>query len=826
MNGGSHSTKLSGHKHRNVEEHSVLQIARRVAATVGADFFNAIAIHLSKALSADCVLIGEFVGGPMERVKTLGAAMDGKPTSFEFELAGSAAATVAQGKLCMCRSDAASRFPDDELLPIVGAQSLIAEPLNDQNQQPAGLIMVLYRRPMVSFRVVKHVMEIFSARAAAELNRKRREDQLCESEQRHRAFIARSADAMWRIEFERPIATDQPEEEQFAQIYRYGYLAECNDALAHLYGFECADQMLGSRVEDVAPASDPSMRDATLLAIRSGFTYTTVETNVVDRSGIRHNIIRSQWGIVEDGKLERIWGTSRDITQLKRSEQALDASEQRMVDLLETVQLVVIIVEPDGRVAFCNNYMYRKSGWKQADVVGKDWVRTLVPTDEHSKLRDLFAACSAKTESPTHFECTFLGAYGQHWQFEWDRTSLRDPEGHIVAWANVGRDVTDYRALQAQFIQAQKLATIGRLAGGLAHDFNNLLTVIMGYSGVLLRDRPESDPAYLGLTQIRKAAGKGADLTHRLLAFGRRQVLRPEVLNLNVLIADAEHMMRHLVGDDVRVATKLDASLWRVGLDAASFHQILMNLAANARDAMPDGGVITVATANVPVNPATAPGSTLPPGDYVRISVSDTGTGLSEAARRHLFEPFFTTKEKGTGLGLSTVYGIVQQSGGQIFVDSETHSGTTFRIYFPRAEGPDAADQKTPVPAVAEHGSETILVAEDRDDVRQLVSHTLRTLGYTVLEANGPTTALELAQDRGHVIHLLLTDLAMPDMNGFELAEHVNAYCEGIKVVFMSGFADTPQITAEVSQPGRAYLQKPFTPDDLGAAVRKVLDEN
>jgi len=677
----------------------------------------------------------------------------------------------------------------------------------------------------MSFRVVKHVLEIFSARAAAELNRKHREDQLSESEQRYRAFIARNADAMWRVEFDHPIPLDRPEEEQFALIYRYGYLAECNDALARLCGMERAEQLLGSRLEEIAPASEPSMREATLLAIRSGFVCTTVETNPVGPNGVRRHILRSQWGIVEDGRLERIWGTSRDITQLKRSEQALDASEQRMADLLETVQLVVIICDPQGTAAFCNNYLYNKTGWKHSDLIGKDWMQAMVPIEEHHKLREIFEAGNMKPDLPTHFECTIVGAQGQRWQFEWDRTTLRDQEGNIAAWANVGRDVTDYRALQAQFAQTQKLATIGRLAGGLAHDFNNLLTVIMGYSASLLHELPESDPAYLGLTQIRKAAGKGAELTHRLLAFGRRQVLRPEVLNLNVLIADAEHMIRHLVGDDIRVATQLDPELWRVRLDSGSLHQVLMNLAANARDAMPQGGGITVATSNLLVNDSTAPGSALSAGEYVRVTFSDTGTGMSEAALCHLFEPFFTTKEKGTGLGLSTVYGIVQQSGGQIFVDSEPQVGTSFRMYFPRAEGAEPQPQSTPGPVLAPYGNETILLVEDRDDVRQLIAQTLRGFGYTVLEADGSTTALERAQDRSNAIHLLLTDLAMPDMNGFELAEHVTVYRQGIRVLYMSGFADTPQIAAKVSQPGCSYLQKPFTPDELATAVRKVLDE-
>jgi PAS domain S-box-containing protein len=791
---------------------------------MGADFFRAMATHLAKALSADCVLIGEFVGGPMEGVRSLGATLDGQPTSLEFELAGSAVAALATGKPCRCRSDATSRFPNDQLLPRVKAQALIAVPLYGPQKQVAGLIMVLYRRPVTSFHVANQLLEIFSDRAACELNRKKREDQLQESEQRYRAFIARSADAMWRIEFERPIDTNQPAEEQYAQIFQYGYLAECNDAMARLHGMEKAEQLVGCRIAEIAPESDPSMREAALLGIRAKYQYTTIETSPINRFGVRKHLLRSQWGIVEDGKLERIWGVSRDITQLRHSEQALDASEQRMADLLETVQLLVVIVDPEGVVVSCNKYLYGKTGWQPADVIGKDWLSLMVPTDEHEKLRATFER-GAAMEGPLHYESTLLDPSGRRRQFEWDRTTLRDHEGHIAAWANIGRDVTDYRLLQSEFLQSQKLATIGRLAGGLAHDFNNLLTVVLGYSVALLTGRKESDPAYHPLTQIRKAAAKGAELTHRLLAFGRRQILRPVVRNLNTIVADAEHMIRHLIGDDIRFALELDPSLWRVRIDAGCFHQVLMNLAANSRDAMPHGGKLTIATANVSVEPCTPPSACPPPGDYVQITVTDTGAGLTDDAHAHLFEPFFTTKENGHGLGLPTVYGIVKQSGGYIFVDSAPGEGASFRIYFPRADGAEVKAEEDPPPADPQRGAETILLVEDRDDVRRFVSQTLRDLGYTVLEAAGPAAALEIVQDRSHMLHLLLTDVTMPDMDGFELADHVAAYREGVKVIFMSGFADAPHLASKIAAPGRAYLQKPFTPSVLGASVRKVLDD-
>jgi PAS domain S-box-containing protein len=811
-----------------VQERNVLQIARKVAATIGADFFCAIAKHLAKALSADCVLIGEFAGGKMEGVRTLGAYLDGRPADFEYELAGSASALVASGRPCMSRSGAQSRFPSDPLLTEVGAQALIGSPLEDPQGRVLGFIMALYREPVASFRFARQMLDIFSTRAAAELRRKHEEDVLRESEQRYRAFIAGNADAMWRVEFEQPISLDLPEEEQLDRIYEHGYVAECNDALARLLGFEKAGQIIGRRIVEVAPPSDANNREANLLTIRSGYACTSIEINTVDRLGVRHHVLRSQWGIIEDRKLERIWGISRDLTRLRQSEQALTASEQRMSDLLEAVQLVVVIVDPRGCIVFCNHCFYEKTGWKPEEVVSRDWLEALVSPTEAAKLRGAFANRVARPESPEHFECTLLGAGGRRWQFEWDQTALRDTNGDVAAWANIGRDVSEYQVLEAQFRQAQKLATIGRLAGGLAHDFNNLLTVVMGYSAALLRDRDVSDPSYLGLTQIRKAAVKGAELTHRLLAFGRRQVLRPEILSLNTVISDAEHLVRQLIGDKISLNLELQPSLWLTRLDAGCFQQVLMNLGANSRDATPRGGRLTISARNATVPQTGDPPAGLLPGEYVHVSVSDTGSGMTEEVRGHLFEPFFTTKEngKGSGLGLSTVYGIVQQSGGSIFVDTAPGKGTTFHLYFPRVQGAARKIREEAPVTVARNGTENILLVEDREDVRRLTSQILRNLGYTVLEADGPTRALELAQDRSVPIHLLLTDVVMPDMDGIELAGHILSYQKAAKVLYMSGYADAPQnISAKLSEPGSAYLQKPFTPDNLAVTIRRVLDE-
>jgi two-component system, cell cycle sensor histidine kinase and response regulator CckA len=803
----------------------VLQVARRVSATIGTDFFQMIAKHLAKALVADCVVIGEFVSGPMEGVRTFGAYMDGQSTKFEYDLAGSASASILLGKPCQGRQQAQTRFPEDKLLAMVGAEAFIGEPLVDMGGQPIGLIMALYRRPVTSFDVARRILQVFSARAAGELNRKREEDALRESDQRYRAFVARNLDAMWRIEFERPIDTTHTPQNQLAEMYQYGYVAECNDAFALMVGRDTAEQVIGSRLCDVAPQSDRRLLAANLRSIEHGYDFTTIETSRLDRSGTRQYLLRSQWGIVEDGMLERVWGTTRNITEIKQCRQKFDASERRMVKLLETLKLVVIIENPEGKVAYCNPYFYRKTGWGRADIMGQQWLDRIVPSDQRVKLLGIVEKSKTKPDASVHFECSLLGAVGREWVFEWDRAALSDAEGRIISWANVGRDVTERKALEGSFRQAQKLATIGTLAGGIAHDFNNLLTVILGYSHRLLEQKGRSEAEYTGLEEIQKAAYRGAELTHRLLAFGRRQSLNPEVLGLHGMIADSEEMLRGLIGEHIRLTTNLDPLTGSVLMDASSFHQVLMNLVVNARDSMPRGGSLTVSTANETFEqPDEISG--MEPGQYVVVTVSDTGTGMTAEAREHLFEPFFTTKDrgKGTGLGLATAYGIVQQSGGAILVDTEPNKGTTFRIYLPLVTEPAQLEQGSGATDALPRGSETILLVEDREDVRELAIRTLHELGYTVLEADGSDRAIQLAQDLSRPIHLLLTDVVMPGMKGFELAAFIQRYQSEVRVLFISGYKDRSRAGEKPPNPDYVYLHKPFTPQALAVAVRRVLD--
>ena len=399
-------------------------------------------------------------------------------------------------------------------------------------------------------------------------------------------------------------------------------------------------------------------------------------------------------------------------------------------------------------------------------------------------------------------------------------------DGQLVRVWGTQRDVTEQRHLEEQFRQSQKMEAVGQLAGGIAHDFNNLLTAILGNTQLLLRELPPGDSMHGDVEEIRKASERAASLTRQLLAYSRRQMLQPEVLDLNVVMAEMDKMLRRLIGEHIDLVAVFAPDLGRVRADPNQIEQVIVNLAVNARDAMPDGGKLTIATANVDLDETFAQahlGSV--PGSYAMLAVTDTGVGMDATVRAHLFEPFFTTKEvgRGTGLGLATVYGIVKQSGGYISVYSEPGHGSSFKIYLPRiatpAEPPAGAPKGGPAP-----GSETVLVVEDEPAVLTLSRRALESQGYVVLAASDADAALRVVERHGGMIHLLLTDVVMPGLSGRELADRLSAQRPGIRVLYMSGYPGDAVVQHGTLPLGSAFLQKPFSPDGLARKVRDVLD--
>jgi two-component system, cell cycle sensor histidine kinase and response regulator CckA len=440
------------------------------------------------------------------------------------------------------------------------------------------------------------------------------------------------------------------------------------------------------------------------------------------------------------------------------------------------------------------------------------------------KLRDEFRALIARHGFVRNFECQVYRKDGSSfWISESARAIYKD--GVLVGYEGMSEDITERKTLEQQLLQVQKMEAVGRLAGGVAHDFNNLITVIKGYCQLLL-DSPEDSKVRSRLAQIEKASDSASGLTQQLLAFSRRQVVQTTVLDLNALLVNFDAMLRRLIGEDIEMVTLPAPDLGLIRGDPAQIEQVLMNLAVNARDAMPKGGRLTLETANAEMDGTYAQNHAgAVPGRYVMLVVSDSGTGMDEKTQTKIFEPFFTTKEvgRGTGLGLSTVYGIVKQGGGYINVYSELGRGTTFKIYLPRVEeaAPEVLRPDAPVGRQTE--VKTILLVEDNDQVREFARDVLESSGYQVLTAGTPGAALAIGEHRPDPIDLLITDVIMPEMNGRDLAQAITVQMPKIKILYMSGYTNDV-IDTEVLNEGVCFLKKPFTADLLREKVLEALE--
>lgn len=515
----------------------------------------------------------------------------------------------------------------------------------------------------------------------------------------------------------------------------------------------------------------------------------------------------------------------------RRAEERLRASEQKYRAVVENTADVAYSADAEGMLTFLGPQAVRY-GVAPEEAVSRNLLEFVVPEDRERVARDTARSMATGEGCPTEFRVH--GPDGRtHW-FEDQGVILRNASGEVTGVSGALRDITErkeaekiLRETEEQLRQSQKLEAIGRLAGGVAHDFNNMLGAIIGYGDVILTGLAKGDPLRKDIEHIKSAADRAAALTRQLLAFSRKQALQPKVMDLNAHITGLEKMLRRLIGEDVELAATLADDLGPVRADPGQIDQIVMNLAVNARDAMPEGGKLTIETANVELDEDYAKGHVgVAPGPHVMLAVSDTGCGMDAETRSQIFEPFFTTKEtgKGTGLGLSTVYGIVKQSGGSIWVYSEPGEGTTFKIYVPRVEeAVEAVGRQEPTEAQV-GGSETILVVEDEEVLRRLVCRILRLAGYTVLEAANGGEALMLCEQHDGAIHLLVTDVVMPKIGGRKLAERVAPLRPKMKLAYMSGYTDDAVVRNGQLPPGVPFIQKPFTASNLTRTVREVLD--
>ena len=600
----------------------------------------------------------------------------------------------------------------------------------------------------------------------------------------------------------------------------------CNPALSQILGYSSAE-LCRLSFADFAHRED---QDKDLPLFRSVIAGARDQYQIEKRFVCKDG--RIVWGRLtvsavrssEHAPLHAV-GMLEDITRRKEAEQELQRREERFRRLIENASDLITVINCEGIAQFQSPSSERVLGFKPEEIAGRSVFEIIHPEDTPR----VVAALQNTLSNPTvpiieefrlrHRDGTWrtIQSIGQNMPAE--------TGGPFLIVVN-SRDVTGQKSLQEQLRQSQKMEAIGQLAGGIAHDFNNLLTVIAGHSELLLMESPPDNPATASLTEIRGAAARAAALTRQLLAFSRQQVLSPRVVNLNMVVTDAGKMLQRLIGEDVVLQTNLSPDLNPVRVDPGQMDQVIINLLVNARDAMPRGGKISIETSNVLLDEAYAKSRPdVRPGRYVRLAVSDAGTGIAPEILPHIFEPFFTTKGvgQGTGLGLAVVHGIVKQSEGHITVSSKVGVGTTFQIHLPVVEKPLHRSAATGE-SKRLHGPETILLVEDEESVRKLAAMALERFGYTVLKAASGDDALHLLATSGRKIDLLLTDLVMPGMSGRELAEAFASRAPEIKVLFLSGYTDDAAVRHGILQAGMAFLQKPFTPNLLAEKIREVLD--
>ncbi len=529
-----------------------------------------------------------------------------------------------------------------------------------------------------------------------------------------------------------------------------------------------------------------------------------------------------------DGHPKGLLGVMRDITERRHNEDALKESVRRFREMLENVNLIAVGLDLEGRITLCNDFLLGLTGWQRDEVMGKSWFEIFLLPEDRKPARAVFDEMMRGERLPSQRENRIVTRSGKPRVISWSNGVLRDLRGAIVGITSIGEDITERKRLEDQFRQVQKMEALGRLTGGVAHDFNNLLTAIMGYNELLLLGLETESRLRRNAEEIQKAAERAAALTQQLLAFSRKQVLKPQVIDLNVVVVNMDKILRRLMGGVIQFQTRLAPDLGRIRADAGQIEQVIMNLVLNARDAVAQGGRIVIETRNEEASPAKG---TAAEGESVGwrrvvLSVRDNGCGMDENTLSHLFEPFFTTKEvgKGTGLGLSTIYGIVQQSGGNVEVFSQPGQGTCFEIILPRVD-----DELSVLPLAGDslhsvRGSETILVVEDEAYVRQLIQEVLTSAGYQVLEATHGQQAFEVAMAHEGVIHLLIADVVMPGMEGGELARRMEGVRPDMKVLFISGHAGTDSSRISDIRAAVNFLQKPFSPNVLKHRVRQILD--
>jgi PAS domain S-box-containing protein len=808
------SARRSAEAHRQSERH-FRRLAQSISEGIGQTLFESLVVHGAEAASSTFALVGELKPDDSRAIRTIAVCKGNEVLpNFTYSLSGTPCESVIGTQLCHFPNKVAELFPEDKLLAQMNVAAYIGAPLLRSTGEPLGIFALLSETPFADPVLSKSVVQICASRAAMELERELDAASLRDSE--HKLAVAFQLSPSPMLFGAWGKFSTVVDGEPFDAYLR---MLSVSDSLVEFYG-RTRDQIVGRSLRDLGVVIGANSVGSTLPAIiERERKFKDVELVVTNGRGELRYILGSGQ-LFEIAGEDYLLATFRDVTFERSARRQLEESEKKYRVLFENADDFIFTIDFDGKFLTVNRVGRKLCGISQEEVQSHSLQEILNDTSKLELQRHLDAVI--RNEQSDVFEVKL--AHPKAVSALEVSLQLITEEGASTFVQGIGRDITERKLLEKKILQSQRLEAVGTFAAGVAHDFNNLLTVIGGYSDLALAERGCTAAIKEELDEIKQATQRAVALTNQLLSFSRMQVSQPQVLNLNDSVKKMQNMLQRMVREDIRLVANLDGAGALVWADPIQIDQIIMNLAANARDAMPKGGELRYSTSNVRLKKDDLSLNLLK-GEYSVLTVSDNGCGMDEVTVARIFEPFFTTKEvgKGTGLGLATVYGIIQQMHGHISVASGLGRGTTFTIYLPAARGRvDANAAKAS--DKSNHGTETILLVEDDSALRMLTQRILDSAGYKVYSSAGVEGAERLLAEVGAQVNLLVTDVVMPDGGGVELATRISKSYPHIKVLFMSGYTAGRIPDGYIEEGRAAFLAKPFQPSQLEKKVREVLD--